>query len=257
VKVEGLCRALDSLDEGLESTKTTSKSQAPYGRLEIDTCTGLSVVNSQKVVYNILMAYFPLLTEPIATGSERTKILLRFVETMASKMKELVRVGLWNTESSKRYAPNRHSIILSFLATVENATLFDARQGLRQNNLTGLDAQICILCQSRVTIKAGQGCYKTNARLYHIDCITCESCNSLPKLIYPASVNPYTQYPASGNPYPQCSRCARGDMMDMVSRVIGEDFTIIHSELLLNVHVLWNAWRHVAKLLQPRTNPGE
>jgi hypothetical protein len=257
VKVEGLCRALDSLVEDLESTKTTCKSQAPYGRLEIDKRTGLSIVNSQKVVYKTLMAYFSLLTKPVATGSERTKVFLRYIESMASGMKNLVKVGLGSTERFERYAPNRHSIVLSFLVTVENATSFDARQGLRQNTFIGLDADICSLCQSHVTIKAGQGCYRTKAQLHHIDCIICRSCDSLPKLIYPTSGNPYTQYRVSGNPYPQCSRCAHGDMMDMVSQRIGEDFTIIHSELLLNVHVLWIAWRRIATLLQPRTNPGE
>jgi hypothetical protein len=203
------------------------------------------------VVCEAVVTYLFLLAKPIIIVSP----LLRLIERMANEIKCLVQKALRVTHNSS--SQKQHSVILSFLATVENATPLEPRQRLQGNNFTGLDADICRLCQSHVMSKPGQGCYWTHAQMYHIDCITCPSCNSLPKLIYPASVNPYAQYPASVNPYPQCSRCARGDMMDIVSQKIGDDFIIIHCESLLYIYTVWIAWTRVAKILMPNSDPGK
>jgi hypothetical protein len=194
----------------------------------------------QKNICQKLVAIFSLLAlaDDKRLGGE-TQELLSLTASVVHDLKRLIRTGL---EMATTLDPHGKGTIFStFLADVEKAMHLDVQQRLRQNDYLSKGAVHCSLCQGHIKENLGQGCYLTYASIFHIDCITCPSCNGPPRLVFVAG----------GKALVECSRCNFGSMMAFISQNFGQDFIILHSMSLLSVHLLWVAWASLANSLKP------
>jgi hypothetical protein len=194
----------------------------------------------QKGICQKLVEFFSLLAsaDEKRLGGE-TQELLSLTTSVVHDLNRLIRTGLQTATSLDPHG--KGAIFPTFLADVEKAMHLDVQQRLRQNDYLSKSAVHCFLCQAHISENLGQGCYLTYASIFHIDCITCPSCNGPPRLVFVDG----------GKGLVECSRCNFGSMMAFVSQNFGQDFIILHSMSLLSVHLLWVAWASLANSLKP------
>ena len=166
---------------------------------------------------------------------------------IANYLKLLIKIGLKAATSLDPH--NTEAVISNFLANVEKATQAglqsDIQQRFQHNDYVNRSADFCTLCQTTIEAKPGQGCYWTGARVYHIDCINCPSCNGPPKLVYADE----------GKSFVECSFCEYGSMMAFISQNFGHNLVILHSRSKVFIHLLYVAWARLAITLRLQVAP--